>query len=228
MLCILGLMCNQMKKIIFVILIFVLSTNISHSQNKFEFGLSVGSNYVTYHGFRNDNEFNSKISFLAGLTSEYKINTNLRICFDLFFERKNTESNVLGQVINPGDNPLNPTGNKIYYVFQNDYLVLPVQIKYQFKKIDSFYFTTGIFGGYLLNSYYFDGFERENNSNRFKKTDFGLTLGIGRTFDINNTSKFKVELRNNFGVSDINNDEYFFSGKIKTNSLNLICNYSFN
>ena len=65
---------------------------------------------------------------------------------------------------------------------------------------------------FLLNSYYFDGFEIENNSNKFKKTDFGLTLGIGRTFDINTTSKFKVELRNNFGIQDIKNDEYSFSG----------------
>lgn len=216
-----------MKKVHFFVLIFVLLSNFNYSQNKFEFGLSIGSNYATYHGFGKDNEFNSKISFLAGLTSEYKVNTNISICFDIFFERKSTESNVLGQVINPGDSPLNPTGNKIYYVFRNDYLIFPVQMKYQFKKMDSFYFTTGIFGGYLLNSYYFDGFEIENNSNKFKKTDFGLTLGIGRTFDINTTSKFKVELRNNFGIQDIKNDEYSFSGKIKTNSLNLICNYSF-
>ena len=52
--------------------------------------------------------------------------------------------------------------------------------------------------------------------------------GFGKTFKLKNNNELSIEVRENLGLSEINDVTVVDNGFIKTNSINLICNYSFN
>ena len=58
--------------------------------------------------------------------------------------------------------------------------------------------------------------------------DGGLVLGFGKVFKLNEKNDLKLELRENFGLVNTSDVEVYNDGTIKTNSINLILNWSFN
>jgi hypothetical protein len=215
----------MIKKIVLVIVFFLFAKS-NFAQSKLRFGVSAGLNYATYVNSDQTISLNPKLSFLVGVKTEYKVHENIWLDFDLLFERKSTESDVFAQVINPGDDYSNPTGPKLYYSIQNDYLVFPIQIKYEPSKVDSFYFGMGFYTSYLLKTYFFNGIDN-GDPNRFKKFDYGLNFTVGKNFNINDKSRFSLGIRYNLGISDVNNYQHFLRGGIKINTLCFVSVYSF-
>ena len=207
-----------MKKILFASCLVAFLSNTSFAQSKIRMGFLAGVNYADYSKISGI-ELSPKIAFLAGISSEIKIKEKLFITADLYFERKRSESKVYGQDIT--------SGRDLYLIAQNDYVVLPVKIKYEFKKLDTFYLTGGFYSAYLVNSYFYDGFGNDTYSNRFKKLDFGVCFGIGKSFNITPDSRINIELCESAGLTNIDTQGYFGEGNITTNSLSLICGYSF-
>jgi hypothetical protein len=82
----------------------------------------------------------------------------------------------------------------------------------------------------MLKSELWNDYDERNSdqTDNFKSLDFGLTFGFGKTFKLKNNNEISVEIRENLGLSDISAVPVVANGSIKTNSLNLICNYSFN
>jgi hypothetical protein len=108
-------------------------------------------------------------------------------------------------------------------------------IKYSFSKKNSFYLNGGPFVGYLLKSNLtndlvdIEGLENDPDTTRNlnKTTDFGLSLGFGKTFELNKSSIF-IEIRENLGLTNTSKTKVWGDGEAKTNSLNFIIGYSLN
>ena len=93
----------------------------------------------------------------------------------------------------------------------------------------------GPFIGYLLksnltNDLEIDGFNNDSveTTNLNNKTDFGLSLGLGKTIEINKKNAIFIEIRENLGLTNTSKNKVWGNGEAKTNSLNLIIGYSLN
>ncbi len=60
------------------------------------------------------------------------------------------------------------------------------------------------------------------------KTDFGLSIGFGKTIEINEKNSIFIEIRENLGLTNTSKNKVWGNGEVKTNSLNLIIGYSLN
>lgn len=221
-------------RIFLLIISFLFCITLGYSQDsKFKFGIQGGLTYSDYRG--NQHAFSSQeyiekpgLGFLGGIHAEYQLKKRLCLKLEVSYEQKiQKEENTftyLGKVYNF-------TSKK-----NQDYVVIPLMLKYNFKDQDSFYVNGGPFIGFLLKSDVTNDLEKIENVNTstidnivlYKKTDFGVSIGIGKTFEINQMGSIYIELRENLGLSNINNYDIKEYGDLKTNSLNLMIGYSLN
>lgn len=220
-------------------LIILLFSILSYSQNsKIKFGVQAGLNYSTLYGYNIPSEISSvfpekpTFAYLGGLHFEYQIKEKLSLKLELNYERKGQKADTYIEII-PSDGfggEYNFTVKKNY-----DYLILPIMIKYSFSDKNSFYLNGGPFVGYLLKSNLtndlvdIEGLENnpDTTTNLNKRTDFGLSLGFGKTFELNKRSIF-IEIRENLGLTNTSKTKVWGNGEAKTNSLNFIIGYSLN
>nr|MBP6411445.1 outer membrane beta-barrel protein [Pseudarcicella sp.] len=118
----------------------------------------------------------------------------------------------------------------------HDYLVLPIMLKYNFSNKNSFYVNAGPFIGFLLKSNLTNDLEKINNlkynpvstTHLHNKTDFGISIGLGKTFSINKKNAIFIEFRENLGLTNTSNFKVWGNGELKTNSLNFVIGYLLN
>jgi Outer membrane protein beta-barrel domain len=214
-----------MKNILLAFCILMCFSTIGLAQSKMRIGIEGGANYANYSA----SGFDSKVAFVAGVSSEFQIKNKIYITAELLFERKRAIKETTFHEFDPND-PFGGTGYVFREYIQNDYLVLPIQVKFEFSKYDPFYISTGFFAAYALNtdyhtdddtSYYYD-------TGEFKNMDYGMVIGFGKSFNLGTKKRLNIEIRENIGMADINNISYQFSGSsVTTNSLNLLLDYSF-
>jgi hypothetical protein len=109
-------------------------------------------------------------------------------------------------------------------------------LKYSFTDKNRFYANGGIFFGYLLKSNVTNDLEKidgvDNGSVKTtdlnNKTDFGLSIGLGKTIEINERNSIFIEIRENLGLMNTSKNNVWGNGEVKTNSLNLIIGYQLN
>ncbi|MEO7977716.1 porin family protein [Flavobacterium sp.] len=227
-----------MKKLLFrLTLLMTLST---YSQNsKIKFGFQGGLNYSNFRGYTIPSSFNQFYSespafaYLFGVNFEYKIQGKLGLKLELNYERKSQKADQSIELRENFDDPsqiYNFTSRKNY-----DYLILPILLKYNFTNKNSFYLNGGPFIGYLLKSKITNDLNAPGiNSDDVdttkdnKKTDVGISLGLGKNFDLGENKTINVEIRENLGLANTNKKPLWNGGNAKTNSINLIVGISFN
>lgn len=220
-------------------MLFLLVMNLNYSQNsKIKFGVQAGLNYSTLYGYNLPPEISSvfpeksTFAYLGGLHLEYQLKEKLSLKLELNYEKKGQKADTYIEILDTDGfgEEYNFTVKKNY-----DYLILPMMVKYNFSNKNSFYFNGGPFVGYLLKSNLtndlvdIDGFENDSDTttNLNKRTDFGLSLGFGKTFEFNK-NLFFIEIRENLGLTNTSKTKVWGNGEVKTNSLNLIIGYSLN
>ncbi len=98
-----------------------------------------------------------------------------------------------------------------------------------------FFVNGGPFIGYLLNSGYTSkvnsSYDFPNDSGSTtdynNKLDFGLTLGFGKAFELNDGSSIVVEIRDNIGFAKTNKNGTYDGNSVKSNSFNLVLGWAF-
>jgi Outer membrane protein beta-barrel domain len=235
-----------MKKLLLSLSILLTSFSIYSQNSKVKFGVQAGLNYSTLWGYDLPNYYSPSFvespdfGFLGGLSCEYKFKEKLSLRVELSYERKTQKSE---NTIFIEDSSFDPTMNSIngeikFTTKKNyNYLVLPIMLKYNFKDKNSFYLNGGPFVGFLLQSSLTNDLDPrilgQNNESKTITTksndliDLGISLGLGKTFDINPKSSIFIELRNNVGLINTSKFKTFGNGTVKTNSLNLILGYTF-
>jgi len=227
-----------MMRTILSSLSLLLVSTFSYSQDsRFKFGIQAGLNYSDFRGYDVPAGFSPFYSespafaYLGGLHLEYQIKPQLSLKIEVNYERKSQKADNTVQLIEIDE----PAKTYTFTSKRNhDYLVVPILMKYSFTEQDSFYVNGGPFIGLLLKSNLtndleeIDGMEigTDDTTDLHKKTDLGLSIGIGKTFDLNGKNFFFIELRENLGLTNTSKYGVWGNGALRTNSLNLILGYS--
>lgn len=212
----------MMKKIFLTLCLAAFLSNVSFAQ-KVKVGFNGG---LTYSGFRGNPQIKSLdagFDFLAGLTFEYQLKDKLSLVTGINYDRKSASEKLYTEIIeNPGDPGF---AGDIKICFRNQFLTVPVYVKYDFGTDDSFYINGGAFISYILKSELSNDYDdtKLDQTDNLNALDFGLVFGLGKTFRLKNTNEITLEIRENLGLADISKGD----GSISTNSLNLVCGYSF-
>lgn len=233
---------KTMRKLLLSILLLLISF-LSYSQNsKIKYGIQAGLNYSNFRGYDIPAGISSIYSespafaFLGGVNFEYQIKEKLSLKLELSYERKSQKLKTELESINNSPDLL-PEIDEYRAKRNNDYLVLPIMIKYSFGNKNSFFLNGGPYIGYLLKSnveesLYFDGSLQDSQttetSNSNNKTDLGLSVGLGKTIQISEKNSIFIEIRENLGLANTSKNKVWGDGELRTNSLNLIIGYQFN
>ncbi|TYP97939.1 outer membrane protein with beta-barrel domain [Tenacibaculum adriaticum] len=201
-------------------------SNFIIAQGKLKLGINAGVNYSSIR--ESDNIFgetDSDFAHLTGVKFEYILNENISIITDINYEVKKTSYDVT--IASSQDDLWFPYTNLKIKTNQN-YLTLPLMLKFKFGNSKSFFFNGGPFLSYLLSvKSYAKGSASVDETPKFKKMDFGVSFGIGKIIALDEKNELIIELRDNFGLIDINSNLYNDFNKIKTNSLNLTVGWRF-
>lgn len=222
-----------MKKILFTV-VFSLFTIVLLGQNKFKIGVNSGLTFSNFRG--NDTPVTEQkygFDFMAGLSLEYSLSEKLSLKTNLTYDRK---TGIVKSNYNYRPSFDEPSVFVIQKVRSNyNYLTMPVFIKYNFGKYNSYFINGGPFVGFLLSSKFVDKSKQtpssldfnEDTSDLNKKTDFGFSYGVGKLIPLDEKNDLVIELRQNLGLVNTSDVPVYNNGEIKTNSFNLIVGWSF-
>ena len=215
---------------------------INYSQNsKIKFGVQAGLNYSNFRGYNIPSAMNQlysenpALAYLVGINIEYKIKEKFSLKLELNYERKSQKADNIIEFSETGD----PNEQSLKYYFSTkrnyDYLVLPILLKYKFTNKKNFCISGGPFIGYLLKSkltnnlnitgFNFDSIDFTASN---KKTDFGISLGLGKEIGLSKNKTVNFEIRENIGLSNTSKVDVWGGGKVKTNSINLLIGFFLN
>lgn len=221
-----------------IVVLFVLFSQFTFAQTtKFRFGVHAGLNYSGLRGYTIPADITSQydesaaFGYLGGISLTYPLKEKVSLRVELNYERKTQKADNIVEIRNSFEEPAqlyNFTSKRHF-----DYLVMPILLHYQFTDKNSFFVNGGPFVGHLLKATLTSDIEApELNadvdlSNDYKKLDYGLTVGLGKHFDIGSQNSIHLEIRNNLGLAKINKNDVWNGGHVQTNSLSFMVGYSF-
>jgi Outer membrane protein beta-barrel domain len=236
-----------MKKIIFAIFSLVFFQNFVSAQRDFRIGIFGGATYSSHKGTNSilDNTDGSFVHATGGFSVEYVINEKFSIKTGLGFEKKRIDyfaQTTFGYFDQSGMFVTEPV--EIETKNEYNYLTIPLLVKYNFGPKKSFFANLGSYMSIQTNHEKGTTFNYTNSGNSsfmsesgynfplshaLSSKEYGVSLGLGKSFVINKKNKISFELRNNFGLTNrISNYNYRgISGDIKTNTINLLTEFSF-
>jgi hypothetical protein len=221
-----------------IVVLFVLFSLVTFAQTKkLRFGVHAGLNYSGLRGYTIPADIASQydesaaFGYLGGISLTYPLKEKVSLRVELNYERKTQKADNIVEIRNSFEEPaqLYDFTSKRHF----DYLVMPILLHYQFTDKNSFFVNGGPFVGYLLNATLTSDLNvPELNadvdlSNDYKKLDYGLTVGLGKHFDIGSQNSIHLEIRNNLGLAKINKNDVWNGGHVRTNSLSFMVGYSF-
>ncbi|MBN2173859.1 MAG: PorT family protein [Bacteroidales bacterium] len=214
-----------MKRIKFALLtvIFLTGTLVKGQESRFSIGIEGGPGISSLRGNEwVENFYDPALSYTLGLSAEYALNNLLSIRSGVTYEAKGAKANVTYTDVNG-----NTTGNGKFEERFN-YLNFPLMLRYKVGKKVKCFINTGPYIAVLLKEITraeafgdFRGFE-SNNSDLYKKIDFGITAGIGAIFPLNDKISISTEIRDNFGLANLSKQEIADGGSIKINNASLL------
>jgi hypothetical protein len=197
-----------MKRIITVLSFTFLSVGL-FAQNKILLGFEGGGGIRYLYGNWIADKENPILGGSAGLTFQYNLSKIFSFKTGISYDRKGW-----GQLITITDNQ----GNNSYKTtakFNFDYIIVPLLIKASFGNKIKYFVNTGPYFGYLINSSRFisgEGFRPDKNNDidegELLKSDFGLSTGLGLCYPINEKFNISLEIRNNYGLKNLNSGKY--------------------
>src|ERR1035438_7760574 len=184
--------------LLFILISLLLSTLSSSGQtSKFQTGVEGGPTYC----FIWENKFPEPhgdpiLGGTLGVFFQYSLNNLFSVKTSLSYERKGYQY----------DNIAFP-GSTIFSYY--DYLVMPVLIKINCLKNGLLFMNTGAYFGYMIHhaEKYDHPTDLWDNWN-YNKFDCGLSFGVGSTIHVTRVIGISLEIRNNFGLYDIQSEFY--------------------
>ncbi len=208
---------NKLRTLILIVVLFC-SSLLFGQTNKINVGLEIGPSLRSLRG--NDFLKNNEISFgfSGGLTFQYNFTKLLSLRTNISFERKGLTKKI--QATDEFGKPIGETTIQSNF----DYLTIPLLARFTFGKKIHFFVNAGPFMGYLLKQKeVVEAFEDyTDNTDDFKRLDFGITTGLGMSFPIQDKLLLTIEIRNNLGMVNTSHISIVNDGSIKTISTNLL------
>lgn len=229
-----------MNKIFVLIIIIFFSSENLYSQNEnsdsnFNVGINLGPNYTNIRGGSFTEEFSSKISYFIGLKLEYNITEKISVIANLNYDSKYLKDDFVQ--IRPSafsTEPFIPQELIIDDQLKLKYLNIPVLVRYYLGSKNNYFINLGGFFNNLLNAkyirnddQYYLGYFNKDSSDYIKSSDFGISFGLGTKFNFENKTFLEIEIRNDTGFNEIQEDKLLGVKPFKVNTLRLNINWSF-
>ena len=178
-----------------ILIALILCSSLTFAQtNKFEVGLEMGPSLVSFRGNDIlDNNNDLSFGFSSGLTFQYNFPKLISIRTNISFERKGLSTK--GSATDQYGNQI----GEITFHSNLDYLTIPILGRLTFGKKINFFVNAGPYIGYLIKQTDITEALGEHpktetdNADNFKKTDFGITTGLGARFPIKNKLFLSLE-----------------------------------
>ena len=220
-----------MKKYrLLLIFSFFLVCNFSLAQkpNRLELGVEFGPTLSSLRGNTILERFHtSKLSYASGLFIQYHFKKGISLVTGLAYENKGSKIKESQYYDNLG-NPIGTGEGRTEY----HYLTFPLLIRKWLGKKHMFFINTGPYLGYLIK--HTSQIKINNtptptidNTENDKRMDFGVAIGAGLKFPLNNRCNFLLEIRDNLGLINTSDVPVVDNGSIKTNNLNLLVGFAF-
>jgi len=212
---------RSLKFFVITVTVLLISSNLFAQAFKWEFGLEGGAVIRTmrieppYPSL----ETKAGVSFTGGIAGQYNINEMWSVKLGAAYERKGSDIERTDIVTKGGVNM--------------DYISIPLLLKAKFGKKIKFFVNAGPYLGILLSSKnrldaYSNIPETETNTDSTtKKTDFGISGGIGMEIPVGRNGAFTIEVRDNFGLTNISESRETNAPEIKLNTVNFMVGYVF-
>jgi len=215
-----------MKKILFLLVLSILSVGISFSQTKTRVGVTAGLNVSNLNESESGSSNKFKAGFQAGVVADFSITDKFSIMPELLFSQRGAKYSETEAGI--GSYSTSTTLN---------YLQLPINAAYKFdvgvgSKVFVFagpYFGYGLSGSGKENYTYADASQNYGESydikfgskdEEMKAFDIGINVGVGYEFD-----KIFFKLQWNPGFGNLLN--YSGGGSVKNTNLAVTVGYYF-
>ncbi|MHA7111309.1 porin family protein [Sunxiuqinia elliptica] len=218
-----------MNRILSLLVVFILCASVAYGQtSRFKFGLELGPSLASLSG----NDFiddyhDSRLGFIVGPSLEYRLSDLLSVKTALAFERK-------GSMIKSEVLTLDEKSFEEYKARMNfDYLTMPLLAKLTVGNTTHFFANAGPSFGYLIQqktiTEAFGGMPKHtvDESEGFQKINIGLVLGLGAEHPVNERLSLSVELRSDYGLSNISKLPMRDDGRIATRSIHFLAGLTY-
>lgn len=209
------------------LLLLLLAGSATFAQEKPKFGVNFGGTFSNIRGNEVAETNKYDLNFLIGGSIEVPLNEKLSFLGNINYERKTFKNTITTINFEDFDPIIN--SSKVKVKLRLEYITIPLNLKYYIDTQKKFYVNGGPFVGFFLNSNTkAEGKNTgEDGNDLFKTLDFGANLGIGTSFKITEKNSLNLEIRHNYGLTNISAVKVNDNGTVKTNSFNLIANWQF-
>ncbi len=201
---------------------FAQDTDTVGSPPQLLFGFNAGATYAGLHGNDVSGNNNTTIDYLVGLSLEVSIDNVFSIIGNANYERLALTRNIpFGAAATPDG------GYGTRLVLQN--ITVPINFKCYIGPSKDYYINAGPFARYFLGETVRINGEGVTDSSygNFQRFTYGVNLGLGMHFVVNDNDAITIEVRDNLGLSNLTRETAAGGNSVKTNSLNLILSYQF-
>lgn len=176
------------------LLLIIMTCHLSFAQaskGDIELGFGGGINFATISDFEGETANGGYTAFNIAASGEYYFSDRWGIKMRLIFDNKGWGDGFVT------DEDL----NTIITDFRLSYLSVPVMANWHFGKRRNWYLNFGGYVGFLTSAK--DTTLSLDVKELLNSTDFGLTLGIGYAFRLNERTRLFIEYDEQLGLSDI-------------------------
>ena len=224
-----------MKQFSIILFSIFLSFSSLSQQYKFEVGTQLGPNLSL---FRFDNQMlkdNTKniINFTGNIFIQYNFNKTFSLKIQPGYENKVFK-------FKPYTNNANDLNIEVERGRALNYLTIPLLLKASIGNKVKYYFNAGPYVGFILSETFLYSYPYSNeikkmslNDKTFSSMriansiDIGVTSGIGMDIPIKDKYALSFELRDNFGLANINSSNPYRPFSVKTHTLNLLIGFAY-
>jgi hypothetical protein len=197
--------------------------------NNFNIGINVGPNYNSFRGDSWADKYDSQFNYFFGLSFEYHMNEDFSILTNLNYENRSYKAEY------NGSNLVWWETYKVEDETNIKNLNIPILLKYKFGFEKEFYINGGFFYNHIfdvsnemINTETGEDLSFIDFNYIYKDKEYGISLGIGMTFKLNEKNNLTFEIRDDFGITDIGDTEVANISNSYTNTIKLIANWSLN
>src|SRR6056297_2972656 len=200
-----------MKKQVSLAILSMLAMLYVNAQDSgdFEFGIHSGLNLANVTVSEGQTDTNTRVSFNAGISSEYYFSDRWGLKAKLIYDSKGWADGF----IEDEENDSSTTTN-----FKLNYLSIPIMANWHFGSNRNWYLNFGPYMGLLISAK--DSELGMNVKEAFKTTDLGLALGIGCKFRVSDNAQLFIEFDGQSGFVDIFEENPWSSVNNGRSSLN--------
>jgi len=137
-------------------------------------------------------------------------------------ERKGGSSNITFTDYNGNDL------GRAYVPEHFDYVVVPLLFRAAFGQKIKYFANAGAFFGYLTKQTTMGsrtgpaGLKNVDNTYHYERTDAGISAGLGISIPVKSKFSISMEVRENYGLTDVSKAKPDLYGSIKTSSTNFL------